>query len=75
MGTRKKISGAPDPLAGIPQLIDQEQLATALGVDVATITNWRRRRKLPPAVRIGRSVRWLATDVVEWIEEHREGVA
>lgn len=43
-----------------------------LSVDQATIANWRRRGVLPPAVRIGRCLRWELSDVLAWIEEHRE---
>lgn len=72
MKSQVRSSGAKNTFPVLPQLVDQEQLALILGVEVGTVMNWRRRKVLPPAVCIGRSVRWLASDVTDWILEHRE---
>lgn len=56
----------------VPRLLNQEELAALLSVDQGTIANWRRRDVLPPAVRIGRCVRWPLSDVLAWIDDHRE---
>jgi excisionase family DNA binding protein len=50
-------------------LIDVEQLAAYLAVPVKTLYSWRYRKQGPPALRIGRHLRYRQSDVREWIDE------
>jgi excisionase family DNA binding protein len=51
------------PLASI------EEVASYLGVPVATLYRWRSRREGPPGFRIGRHVRFRWADVETWVTE------
>lgn len=63
-------------LTGKPtRLLDTNQLADLLGITVEAIYSRRQRGgdSLPPALRIGRSLRWRIEDVESWLSERREG--
>lgn len=47
------------------------QLAERLGVATITVKVWRQRRKGPPYVKIGRSVRYRVADVEAWADQQR----
>jgi predicted DNA-binding transcriptional regulator AlpA len=47
-----------------------EELADYLQLPVGTIYN--NRATLPPATKIGRSLRWIPDDVREWVRSQRE---
>ena len=51
----------------ISPLLSQAQLAEILGVTEWTIWSMRRRNLLPPAVMVGKSLRWRACVVEQWI--------
>jgi len=51
----------------ISPLLNQTQLAEILGVTEWTIWSLRRRNLLPPAIRVGKSLRWRACIVEKWI--------
>lgn len=54
-------------------LVDASGLAAQLGISVSSI--YRRRslgEPLPPALKIGGSVRWRQSDVDEWLEQQLE---
>ena len=53
-------------------LLDTSQLATYLGVPVATIYDWRMRGIGPRAYRVGRHLRFSAADVAAWIEQRHD---
>lgn len=55
------------------QLMTPAEVAEWLRVPVATLTEWRyRRRGGPPYVRLGRLIRYDRADVQAWIEERKE---
>lgn len=57
---------APAALLGVPEL------AELLTVDAATVRRWRRENRLPPALVVGKTVRWRPEDIEAWIAENRE---
>ncbi|HUG09062.1 MAG TPA: helix-turn-helix domain-containing protein [Acidimicrobiia bacterium] len=50
------------------RLVDVRELADYLGVPVATLYQWRHRRKGPPGFRVGKHLRYRWADIEEWIE-------
>ena len=66
MKTETRVASGLDPLLSI------EDLAEYLGVPVTTIYDWRVDGKGPCGVRVGRHVKFTVTDVLAWIENHRE---
>ena len=44
-------------------------VAEYLGVPVKTLYQWRYMREGPPALRVGRHVRYRRRDVERWVEE------
>lgn len=56
-------------------LLTPTQLAKKLNVPLGTIRAWRAAGKGPPAIRLGKHLRFNWTeDVVPWIEARREQV-
>lgn len=53
------------------RLLTADQLADSLQVPLATIYRWNYLRSGPPAIRVGRHVRYLEEDVLAWLEAHR----
>jgi len=51
------------------RLLTVEDLATYLGIPVATLYQWRYRREGPPGFRVGRYLRYRWSDVEEWITD------
>jgi hypothetical protein len=45
--------------------------AARLGLKVATLRAWRHRSKGPAFVRLGRAVRYLSTDLEEFLQANR----
>ena len=45
-----------------------EDVANYLGVPVNTLYQWRHRGYGPAARRVGRYIRYKASDVVDWVE-------
>lgn len=58
----------------LPDLLSVAQLADYLDVPVSTIHFWRGKGEGPPALKVGRRLRWRVEDVIRWLEE-REGVS
>lgn len=74
MTTTTTTAAAPVPTAA---LLDIGGLADYLGVDRSTIWRWRQQdaqELLPPAVKLGRQLRWRVSTVDRWLDE-REAVA
>ena len=63
---------ATPSIGGLDPLLSIEDLAEYLGVPVTTIYDWRVDGKGPCGVRVGRHVKFTVTDVLAWIESHRE---
>lgn len=49
------------------KLLSVQEVATALGVPVATIYAWRHRSEGPPGFRVGKHVRYRSGDVERWL--------
>jgi len=52
---------------GQQQPITEIEAATRLGLSVATMRQWRHRRKGPRFLRFGRAVRYLPSDLEEFV--------
>ena len=50
-----------------PVALTERQVAEQLGLSVATLRAWRHRGKGPRFLRLGRSVRYLPSDVDEFV--------
>ena len=50
-----------------PAALTERQVAEQLGLSVATLRAWRHRGKGPLFLRLGRSVRYLTSDVDEFV--------
>ncbi|MBA3360349.1 MAG: helix-turn-helix transcriptional regulator [Acidimicrobiia bacterium] len=54
---------------GADRLVSAQDLATYLGVPVATVYSWRYRQEGPPAIRIGRHLRYRWPEVQAWLDD------
>lgn len=52
------------------QLMTTKQAASALGVAVRTMIDWRQLRKGPAYVKVGRVVRYRPSDIKVWVDQH-----
>ncbi|GIU90436.1 MAG: hypothetical protein KatS3mg010_1535 [Acidimicrobiia bacterium] len=52
--------------------LNVEQLADRWGVSVATIYGLRYRSEAPPAIRVGRELRFALSDVEQWERARRD---
>ena len=52
---------------GATRALTEREVAEQLGLSVATLRAWRHRGKGPRFLRLGRSVRYLPTDVAEFV--------
>lgn len=50
-------------------LLSVNQLSEFLQVPVQTIYSWRKRGDGPRGIRMGRHVRFICADVLEWLDE------
>ena len=54
------------------RLLGVDELAAVMGVQVSTIHDWRyrgRTDRTPPAIKLGSSLRWRASDVRRFLDE------
>lgn len=51
-----------------PLLWSVEDLAAQLGVPKSTVYMWRRKGVGPPAIKVGKYLRFRPHDVAEWLE-------
>lgn len=56
----------PDAVVMAP-LLTPDQVSEYLDVPLGTLANWRYQGRGPAFVRLGRHVRYRATDIAEWI--------
>jgi excisionase family DNA binding protein len=54
------------------RLLSPEELASYLGIPLATIYRWRSQRDGPLGIRVGRHVRYRPRDVERWLDERLE---
>lgn len=60
----------PQPQRPLTPFVRPAELASALGVTVATLYNWIARKVLPKPKRIGpNAVGWLRSDIEAWMAE------
>ncbi|WP_448070651.1 helix-turn-helix transcriptional regulator [Georgenia yuyongxinii] len=71
MENQHRTENAP-AVDGLEPLLGIDTLAAYLGVPVATIYDWRVDGKGPCAIRIGRHLKFLASDVQAWVAQRRE---
>jgi excisionase family DNA binding protein len=53
----------------LPSLLSAVELAAYLGVPRSTIHYWRGKGKGPPGFKVGKQLRFRASDVERWLEE------
>ena len=53
----------------VPELMTAQQVARLLGISTETLRKWRAKRKCLPYVRVGRHIRYRATDVAAFVEQ------
>ncbi|MFJ6170572.1 helix-turn-helix domain-containing protein [Curtobacterium sp. NPDC092190] len=64
----------PQPAPDVtPELLGVEQAAARLGVQPKRLYEWRRLRKGPPSLRVGRLVKYRSDVLDEWINRPRSG--
>ena len=56
-----------DHTQGTPRALTESEVAERLGLSVATLRAWRHRGKGPRFLRLGRSVRYLPSDVDDFV--------
>ena len=59
----------PGPTVDIEALWRIDDLATYLGVSESTIYGWRTTNYGPPAIKVGKHLRWRPEVVVAWAEK------
>ena len=57
------------------ELLSPEKVAEVTGLSVETLAQWRSQRRHIPFIKLGRSVRYLLTDVEKYIHECRVSVS
>jgi len=53
----------------VNKLLGPEELSEVLGVPVGTLYQWRHRQQGPPALKLGRHLRWRLEDVELWLTD------
>ena len=53
-------------------IMSAQDLSEFIGVPYKTLLDWRVKGYGPPAVKLGKHLRYLAADVDQWIAEQRE---
>ncbi len=56
-----------DQTQGTPRALTEREVGERLGLSVATLRAWRHRGKGPRFLRLGRSVRYLPSDVDDFV--------
>jgi len=59
------------PVRSINEALTESDAAARLGLKVATLRAWRHQRRGPVFVRLGRAIRYLASDLDEFLEANR----
>ena len=62
----------PAPESAAEQLLTVDEVAALLQVPKSTLYYWRYQRQGPPAVRIGRALRYRTTDINAFVECSRD---
>ena len=56
-------------MTDLEQLLTENQLADKTGISPRTLQKWRWEGGGPPYIKLGRSVRYRLSDVLEWLDE------
>lgn len=64
----------PSPPSEIENLWGIDEVGRYLGVSKDTIYGWRKTNYGPPAMKIGKHLRWRPERVLTWAEEHERPV-
>jgi excisionase family DNA binding protein len=56
-----------DPMEKYPAMMTINQVAEAINVNRRTINRWEASGRIPGAVRRDRFIRFLKTDIIEWM--------
>ena len=56
----------------VNQPLTEAEAAERLGLKVATLRAWRHQGKGPAYVRLGRAVRYLASDIEDFLRSNRQ---
>ena len=56
-------------------LISTSELADYLGIPVQSLYRWRQTGYGPPAIRVGKHLRYRSASVEQWIEDQADGPA
>lgn len=73
MATQQQIQSNPKRSQSIEPLLGERDIATILGLSLATIRRWRVLEKGPPFLKLGASVRYRREDFHDWVEKHIRG--
>lgn len=64
----KKPAAKPSAVAQVTgELLTVHDIAERLGTNSANVRNMRLRGQLPAAIKLGKRVRWLESDITEWL--------
>ena len=63
---------AAEALAVSNQPLTELEAAARLGLKVATLRAWRHQGRGPAYVRLGRAIRYLPTDIDEFLQSNRQ---
>jgi excisionase family DNA binding protein len=56
----------------VPNLLSPDDLSEYIDVPKATLYNWRLRGYGPPAIKVGRHLRYRQADVEAWLDHQAE---
>jgi excisionase family DNA binding protein len=59
----------------LPELLSPAEVAAYLDVPVSTIHFWRGKGQGPSVFKVGKRLRFRASDVASWLEEQKGGDA
>jgi predicted DNA-binding transcriptional regulator AlpA len=59
------------PVRSTNQALTESDAAARLGLKVATLRAWRHQRRGPAFVRLGRAIRYLSSDLEEFLKTNR----
>jgi excisionase family DNA binding protein len=52
-------------------LLTGEEVAAYLRIPTSTITYWRKKGEGPPAIRVGRLLRFRLSEIEEWLQAQK----
>lgn len=66
--SKAKNAAIPDTKSELEELLIPQEVADKLKVDVQLLNQWRSARKGPKFLKLGRFVRYKASDLKEWLD-------